>query len=269
MDGDGVDMTSWKRLSSTAAADYGARRGISYVAWREAGVPPSVLRRARQEEPFRVFAAMAGRCGAGFATSPCLSHSPAEVAGRAAVAGRLGRGQQVLGRDRPVGRLHLLGDDVAATSGVLGTWRRWRRSRLPPRTARLLPSVPPAQKEATTFIAPSRSMESLPECVMPAGSHRHVSAQGALAVDQVLEVGTFVGHQWGLSHGHGQPATSMIVRGATAAQACLTGVQARRWRARPLVGETIAEVARDLDVSEPALRSGSARPTSTRAAGTS
>ena len=33
-----------------------------------------------------------------------------------------------------------------------------------------------------------------------------VTAQGAHLVDQVIEVGTFVGHGWGLSHGHGQPA---------------------------------------------------------------
>ena len=30
-----------------------------------------------------------------------------------------------------------------------------------------------------------------------------VTAQGARLVDQVIEVGTFVGHGWGLSHGHG------------------------------------------------------------------
>lgn len=30
-----------------------------------------------------------------------------------------------------------------------------------------------------------------------------VTRQGALLVDQVTEVGTFAGHGWGLSHGHG------------------------------------------------------------------
>ena len=30
-----------------------------------------------------------------------------------------------------------------------------------------------------------------------------VASQGARLVDQVIEVGTFVGHGWGLSHGHG------------------------------------------------------------------
>lgn len=38
-----------------------------------------------------------------------------------------------------------------------------------------------------------------------AGWHRTVASQGALLVDQVIEVGTFVGHGWGLSHGHGHP----------------------------------------------------------------
>ena len=33
-----------------------------------------------------------------------------------------------------------------------------------------------------------------------------VTTQGAYLVDQVTEVGTFVGHGWGLSHGHGQSA---------------------------------------------------------------
>jgi hypothetical protein len=30
-----------------------------------------------------------------------------------------------------------------------------------------------------------------------------VAVQGALVVDQVIEVGTFAVHGWGLSHGHG------------------------------------------------------------------
>lgn len=46
MDGDGVDMNELEEAFVAAAADYGARRGITYAAWREAGVSPSVLRRA-------------------------------------------------------------------------------------------------------------------------------------------------------------------------------------------------------------------------------
>ena len=32
-----------------------------------------------------------------------------------------------------------------------------------------------------------------------------VTCQGAPDVDQLIKVGTFVGHGWGLSHGHGHP----------------------------------------------------------------
>ena len=46
MDGNGVDMAQLEEAFVVAAADYGARRGITYAAWRDAGVPPSVLRRA-------------------------------------------------------------------------------------------------------------------------------------------------------------------------------------------------------------------------------
>ena len=44
--GDGVDMHELEEAFVAAAADYGARRGITSAAWREAGVSPSVLRRA-------------------------------------------------------------------------------------------------------------------------------------------------------------------------------------------------------------------------------
>lgn len=44
--GDGVDLSALEEEFVTAAGPYGARRGISYLAWREAGVSPSVLRRA-------------------------------------------------------------------------------------------------------------------------------------------------------------------------------------------------------------------------------
>jgi hypothetical protein len=46
MDGNGVDMAPLEQAFVAAAAEYGARRGITYPAWRDAGVPPSVLRRA-------------------------------------------------------------------------------------------------------------------------------------------------------------------------------------------------------------------------------
>ena len=41
-----VDLTSLEDEFVAAAADYGRRKGISYAAWREAGVHPSVLKRA-------------------------------------------------------------------------------------------------------------------------------------------------------------------------------------------------------------------------------
>lgn len=46
MEGSGVDMGSLEDAFVEAAAAYGSRRGISYSAWRSAGVPPAVLRRA-------------------------------------------------------------------------------------------------------------------------------------------------------------------------------------------------------------------------------
>ncbi len=46
MDSNGVDMPALEQAFVAAAADYGGRRGIAYAAWREAGVPASVLRRA-------------------------------------------------------------------------------------------------------------------------------------------------------------------------------------------------------------------------------
>ena len=46
MDGDGVDLNDLEEAFVGGAAQYGARRGITYAAWRAAGVSPSVLRRA-------------------------------------------------------------------------------------------------------------------------------------------------------------------------------------------------------------------------------
>ena len=47
MNGDGVDLAALEDAFVESAPAYGARRGITYSAWRAAGVPPSVLRRAR------------------------------------------------------------------------------------------------------------------------------------------------------------------------------------------------------------------------------
>lgn len=47
MVGNGVDLVELEDDFVNAAAEYGARRGLSYSAWREAGVSPAVLRRAR------------------------------------------------------------------------------------------------------------------------------------------------------------------------------------------------------------------------------
>lgn len=44
--GGGEDMQALEDAFVEVAADYGARRGITYSAWREAGVAPAVLRRA-------------------------------------------------------------------------------------------------------------------------------------------------------------------------------------------------------------------------------
>jgi hypothetical protein len=46
MNGDGVDLGALEDAFVEAAPAYGARRGITYSAWRAAGVPPAVLRRA-------------------------------------------------------------------------------------------------------------------------------------------------------------------------------------------------------------------------------
>ena len=46
MDGNGVDMAQLEEAFVVAAAEYGTRRGITYAAWRDAGVPISMLRRA-------------------------------------------------------------------------------------------------------------------------------------------------------------------------------------------------------------------------------
>jgi len=41
-----VDMTALEDGFAAAAADYGRRKGITYAAWREAGVDAGLLRRA-------------------------------------------------------------------------------------------------------------------------------------------------------------------------------------------------------------------------------
>ena len=41
-----VDISALEDDFVKAAKDYGARKGISYAAWREAGVDPTVLKRA-------------------------------------------------------------------------------------------------------------------------------------------------------------------------------------------------------------------------------
>ena len=41
-----VDMSELEKGFVAAAADYGRRKGITYAAWREAGVPSAVLSRA-------------------------------------------------------------------------------------------------------------------------------------------------------------------------------------------------------------------------------
>jgi len=42
----GVDLTELEKRFSKVAKQYAQRKGISYAAWREIGVPPEVLRRA-------------------------------------------------------------------------------------------------------------------------------------------------------------------------------------------------------------------------------
>lgn len=46
MDGNGVDLDGLEDAFVDAAAAYGSRRGISYSAWRSAGVAAAVLRHA-------------------------------------------------------------------------------------------------------------------------------------------------------------------------------------------------------------------------------
>ena len=41
-----VDLTSYEDDFIAAAKDYGDRKGISYAAWREVGVPAAMLKRA-------------------------------------------------------------------------------------------------------------------------------------------------------------------------------------------------------------------------------
>jgi hypothetical protein len=41
-----VDLASLEDEFVNAAAEYGMRKGISYAAWREAGVDPAILKRA-------------------------------------------------------------------------------------------------------------------------------------------------------------------------------------------------------------------------------
>ena len=43
---DNVDLDALESEFVEVAAPYGARKGISYTAWREAGVPAAVLKRA-------------------------------------------------------------------------------------------------------------------------------------------------------------------------------------------------------------------------------
>jgi hypothetical protein len=44
--GNGVDIQALEDEFVAAAAPYGARKGITYAAWRQLGVDPGVLRRA-------------------------------------------------------------------------------------------------------------------------------------------------------------------------------------------------------------------------------
>ena len=41
-----VDLGAWKRSSWPRPRSYGKRKGITYAAWRQAGVDPGVLRKA-------------------------------------------------------------------------------------------------------------------------------------------------------------------------------------------------------------------------------
>lgn len=46
LSGEGVDVSALEASFVKVAADYGARKGISYTAWREAGVDAAVLKKA-------------------------------------------------------------------------------------------------------------------------------------------------------------------------------------------------------------------------------
>jgi hypothetical protein len=46
LSGGGVDVSELEAAFVKVAADYGARKGISYTAWREAGVDAAVLKKA-------------------------------------------------------------------------------------------------------------------------------------------------------------------------------------------------------------------------------
>ena len=46
LSGDGVDVSALESAFVKVAAEYGARKGISYTAWREAGVDAAVLKKA-------------------------------------------------------------------------------------------------------------------------------------------------------------------------------------------------------------------------------
>ena len=46
LSGDGVDVSALEAAFVKVAAEYGTRKGISYTAWREAGVDAAVLKKA-------------------------------------------------------------------------------------------------------------------------------------------------------------------------------------------------------------------------------
>jgi hypothetical protein len=46
LSGKGTDVAELERSFVKVAADYGSRKGISYTAWREAGVDAAVLKKA-------------------------------------------------------------------------------------------------------------------------------------------------------------------------------------------------------------------------------
>ena len=46
LQGGAVDLSDLEADFVKVAADYGARKGISYTAWREAGVDAAVLKKA-------------------------------------------------------------------------------------------------------------------------------------------------------------------------------------------------------------------------------